>query len=461
MAVHKIRKGLDLPILGSPEQVIEDARQPERVAVVALDYHGMKPTMHVQEGDAVRRGQLLFVDKKTEGVRYTAPGSGKVVSVHRGAKRALQTVVIELDESERSGDASAADTIRFASDTGKHPSELSRQEVEDLLVESGLWTALRTRPFDKVARPGTEPNSIFVTAVDSHPLAPDPAVVLRGRGDDFERGIAALARLTEGPVFVCTAEGIQVQVPRDGKVRVEQFAGPHPSGTPGFHIHTLDPVDRKKLVWHVGYQDVLAIGKLFHGGALDVERVVALAGPPVGRPRLLRTRVGAELAPLLRGEIADGAKVRVISGSVLDGRRAEGDVLGFLGRYDRHISILEEGDERELVGWMLPGTNKFSTLKTFASALLPGKKFNMTTSTGGSHRAIVAVEDMYERVFPFDMEPTYVLKALAVHDVEYAEALGVLELAEEDMALCTFVCASKNDYGVLIRDVLTTIEKEG
>lgn len=460
MAVHKIKKGLDLPILGSPEQVIEAGEQPERVAVVALDYHGMKPTMHVQEGDAVRRGQLLFVDKKTEGVRFSSPGSGKVVAVHRGAKRALQTVVVELDESERSVSSDAADTVRFESDTGRHPAELSRQEVKDLLVESGLWTALRTRPFDKVADPKTDPHSVFVTAMDSHPLSPDPSVVLQGRGDDFERGLTALAQLTDGQVFVCAAPGTQLQLPTDSNVRLEQFAGPHPSGTVGFHIHTLDPVDRNKLVWHVGYQDVAAIGKLFHGGQLDVERVVALAGPPVSRPRLVRTRLGAELSTLIQGEIPADKNVRVISGSIL-GRAAEGEIHGFLGRYDRHISVLEEGDEREFIGWLLPGTDKFSTLKTFASALIPGKKFNMTTSTGGSHRAIVPVEDIYERVFPFDMEPAYVLKALAVHDIEHAEALGVLELAEEDVALCSFVCASKNDYGVLIRDVLTTIEKEG
>lgn len=458
MAVHKIKKGLDLPILGEPEQAIEAASQPERVAVVALDFHGMKPTMHVHEGDPVRRGQLLFVDKKTEGLRYTAPAAGKVVAVNRGAKRVLQTVVIELDEGERSGNA---DTVLFDSDAGKHPSELTRQEVKDLLVESGSWIALRVRPFDRVADPKTDPHSIFVNAMDSHPLAPDPSVVLRGRGDDFERGITVLEQLTDGKVFVCADPGAELQVPKTSKVQVERFTGPHPAGTVGYHIHVLDPVDRKKLVWHVGYQDVAAFGKLFDGGHLDVERVVSLAGPPVSRPRLLRTRQGVDLAVLTRGEVADAETVRVISGSVLDGRQAQGDVLGFLGRYDLQVSILEEGDEREFIGWMLPGTDKFSTLKTFASSLIPGKKFKLTTSTGGSPRAIVPVEDLYERVFPFDMEPAYLLKALAVHDIEHAEALGVLELAEEDVALCSFVCASKNDYGVLIRDVLTTIEKEG
>lgn len=462
MAVHKIKQGLDLPILGEPEQVIDTAPQSSRVAVVALDYPGMKPTMHVKEGDAVRRGQLLFADKKTEGVRYTAPGAGKVVAVNRGAKRVLQTVVIELDEGERAG---KADTVRFESDTGKHPAELGRDAVRDLLVESGVWTALRRRPYDKVADPQEVPHSIFVTAMDSHPLTADPAVVLQGRGDDFERGLVALGKLTDGKVLVCTAPGTELQVPQGGsaaeKIRVEHFEGPHPAGTAGVHIHTLDPVDRSKVVWHVGYQDVAGIGKLFQGGQVDVERVVALGGPPVGRPRLLRTRRGAWIDEILRGEVNGEKDVRVISGSVLDGRQAEGEVHGYLGRFDNQISVLEEGGEREFVGWLLPGASKFSTLKTYVSSLIPGKKFNLTTSTEGSHRAIVPLEDMYERIFPFDIEPAYLLKAIVMHDIEQAEALGVMELAEEDVALCSFVCASKNDYGVYLRDVLTTLEKEG
>ncbi len=456
MAVHKIKKGLDLPIQGAPEQVIESAVAPSRVAVVAADYHGMKPTMHVQVGDAVDRGQLLFEDKKTPGVRMTSPGSGKVAAINRGERRALQSVVIDLAADDRAGKGRS---VRFAAFTGKHPAELSGTEVRDLLVESGLWTALRTRPFSKVPAPDTRPKSIFVNAMDSSPLAADPAVVLAGLGEPFERGLVALGKLTDGPVYVCKAPSTQLQIPKSGNVQVEEFIGPHPSGTTGLHIHTLDPVGAGKVVWSVGYQDVVAIGKLFSDGELEVSRVVALAGPPVTRPRLLRTRLGASLDQLVEGELAAG-EMRVLSGSVLAGRRAMGEVHGYLGRYDQLVSVLEEDRHREFIGWLLPGTDKFSILNTYAAKLIPGKKFALTTNSNGSDRAMVPI-GAYERVFPMDILPTFLLRALLVGDIERAEKLGVLELDEEDVALCSFVCPGKSDYGRHLRDLLTTIEKDG
>ncbi|MEM6796435.1 MAG: Na(+)-translocating NADH-quinone reductase subunit A [Acidobacteriota bacterium] len=455
-AVHKIKKGLELPIMGKPEQRIESAQQPTRVAVMAADYHGMKPTMHVQPGDAVRRGQRIFDDKKTPGVIYTALGSGTVTAVNRGAKRALQSVVIELDDGERAG---RGETVKFEAYSGKHPAGLGREEIRDLLVESGLWTALRTRPYNKVPSPTSEAAALFVTAADTHPLAPDVSVVLQGRDDDFERGLVALGKLIEGTVYVCTDEKTHVPIPQDERFRQERFAGPHPSGTVGMHIHTLLPVDRNRVVWHIGYQDVVAIGVLFQTGELDVTRVVALAGPPVQQPRLLRTRVGASTDDLVRGEVEDG-EMRLISGSVFSGRAAMGEALGYLGRYSNQLAVLAEGREREFLGWMAPGADKFSILPAFVSALMPRKKFGFTTSTGGSPRAIVPI-GLYEKVFPFDMVPTYLLKSIVVGDVEHAEALGVMELDEEDVALCSFVCPGKIDYGRHLRDLLTTIEKEG
>lgn len=457
MAAHKIKKGLDLPITGEPEQVIEDGREVGRVALVAADYHGMKPTMHVQPGDSVRRGELLFEDKKTPGVRYTALGAGEVIAVNRGAKRALQSVVIQLDDEARTG---GDETVRFAADTGKHPSDLGDDDVKALLVESGVWTAIRCRPYDKVADPKTKPHSLFVTAADSNPLAPRPSAVLEGRGEDFERGLVALGKLTDGTVYVCTDGVTELQVPRDSKFRLERFTGPHPSGTVGMHIHLLDPVDRNKLVWHVGYQDVVMIGRLFDKGELDPSRVVSVAGPPVARPRLVRTRLGAATEELLAGDLPSGTEVRVVSGSVLAGTAALGEIHGYLGRYANQLSVLAEGRERELLGWLAPGANKFSILPAFLSNLMPSKKFAMNTSKNGSDRAIVPI-GLYEQVFPFDMVPTYLLKSLVVGDVEHAEKLGALELSEEDVALCSFVCPGKIDYGVHLRDVLTTLEKEG
>jgi Na+-transporting NADH:ubiquinone oxidoreductase subunit A len=414
--------------------------------------------MHVAAGDDVRRGQLVFEDKKIPGVRHTAPGAGKVVAVNRGEKRAFQSVVIELSEPERSG--RAGDEVSFSSFTGKHPNELSGDEVKALLLESGLWTALRARPYSRVANPETKPRSVFVTAMDTHPLAPSVDKALEGHEADFERGLAALAKLTEGPVFVCTSSNSTIKIPSSGNFRHEQFEGPHPAGTVGLHIHTLDPAGRERLVWYLGAQDVVAIGKLFETGKLFVDRVVSFAGPSVKKPRLIKTRMGVSIDDLIADEPLAEGENRVISGSVFHGTQAQGDVLGYLGRYHQQITVLREGREREFFGWLGPGANKYSVVRTFISKLMPGKKFDFTTTTHGSDRAIVPI-GVYEKVFPLDMVPTFLLRSLAVHDVEMAEEFGCLELDEEDLALCSFVCPGKAEYGHHLRQVLTTIEKEG
>ena len=456
MGLHTFRKGLRLPLAGAPVQETETAAQPRHAAVVAADTVGLRPAMHVAEGDDVRRGQLLFEDKTAPGVRFTAPAAGRVVGVNRGARRALQSVVIELSRAEREG--RGPDEVAYGAFSGRHPGGMAEDDVRALLLESGLWTAIRARPFGRVADPAVRPHSIFVTATDTQPHAPSPAACI-GRGEAFERGVAALCRLTDGPVYVCTDPHTDVPLPASDQVRHEQFSGPHPAGTVGLHIHTLDPVHRRKTVWHAGAQDVAAIGTLFRSGTLDVARVVALGGPLVRRPRLLRTRLGASLDDLLRGELHDG-EARVISGSVLAGRTASGPLHGYLGRYHQQVAVLAEGREREFIGWLLPGLRKFSAIRTFVSGWLPGRQFPMTTSTHGSRRAIVPI-GMFERVMPLDLMATALLRALLMGDVDRAEELGCLELDEEDLALCTFVCAGKNDYGPHLRQVLDTLEREG
>ena len=451
MALHRIRRGLDLPITGAPEPHVEDAARPSTVALLAADYVGMKPTMHVAVGDHVRLGEVVFAEKKRPNIRHTSPGSGTVAAIERGAKRALLSVVIRLDE--------AGDHQRdLAAFTGRHPSACSADEVRELLLESGLWTSLRQRPYGAVATPETRPRSIFVTAMDSNPLAPSAEAVYGNRADDLERGLHALSRLTDGPVYVCHDQGSTPQLPSDSQIRAEAFAGPHPAGTVGLHIHTLDPVHREKTVWYAGIQDVLAIGRLFDSGRIDLSRVVSLAGPSVRSPRLLRTRIGASTDSLTAGELT-GDNVRVISGSVLSGRIAAGETVGYLGRYHQQISALPEGDQRKFVDWLAPGTDRFSRSSAFLSRLTPGRKFPMSTTTWGSERAIVPI-GLYEKVMPLDIEPSFLLKALVMGDVERAEELGALELEEEDLALLTFVCPSKEDYGLHLRDVLDTLEKE-
>jgi len=459
MALHRIRKGLDLPISGGPMQIIRGRESVRRVAVMADDFSGMKAGMKVEVGSVVRRGQVLFEDRKNPGVFHTAPAAGTVVGIQRGARRALQSVVIELSEGERSGRDDAVEHVRFERFTGAAPEALSREDVVGLLVESGMWTALRTRPFSKTPGPESQPHSLFVTAIDSHPMAPLPEVVIETRREDFERGLAIVAKLCSGTTFLCVREGSGVGEETAAPVQLERFEGPHPSGTVGLHIHLLDPVGRGKTVWHIGYQDVIAIGRLFATGRLDVERVISIAGPPVDNPRLVVTRQGA-CVDELAAEDGAGVEVRRIAGSVLSGKKAMGEAWGYLGRFERQISILAEGRERVFLGWLMPGLKAFSTLPIFLSRLLGVKRFDFTTATNGSPRAMVPI-GMYERVMPMDILPTFLLRSLIVGDIEQAEKLGALELDEEDLALCTFVCPGKQDYGPMLRRNLEMIEKEG
>ncbi len=455
---YRIRKGLDLPIMGEPDQTIHVARSPARVALLAADYVGMRPALAVQPGDAVRRGQLLFEDKKTPGVRYTAPAAGRVVAVNRGARRAFLSLVIALSPEECAGRGDGEQPA-FTSFTGRPAAALTAEEIRALLLESGLWTALRTRPYSKVPSPHTRPRAIFVTAMDTHPLAPSAETILADRGDDLAAGLACIARLSDGPTYLCTAPGSSL-IPHavDGVTPVA-FTGPHPAGTPGVHIHLLAPAHRERTVWHIGCQDVAAIGRLVRTGSLDVERVISLAGPGVRNPRLLRTRLGAATGDLIRDELHSGEQ-RVVSGSVLGGRTAAGEIDGFLGRYHQQVTVLQEGRERELLGWLAPGLNKFSVTNSFLSALSRTRRFAFTTTTNGSRRPMVPI-GTYERVMPMDIEPTFLLRALITGDLEQAEQLGCLELDEEDLALCTFVCPGKYEYGPMLRDMLTRIEREG
>jgi Na+-transporting NADH:ubiquinone oxidoreductase subunit A len=445
----KIRRGLDLPIAGDPVQSIEDAPQVRQVALVGFDYHGMKPTMAVQVGDRVKLGQELFSDKKTPGVIYTAPAAGTIAAVNRGDQRVFQSVVIDVD-----GD----DAVEFTSYAAADLAGLTREQVQQNLVQSGLWTALRTRPFSKAPALDSVPSSIFVQAIDTNPLAADPAVIIATNKEAFANGLTVLARLTEGKLFVCQAEGVDLPKGQGSNITNETFGGVHPAGNPGTHIHFLDPVSARKTVWTIGYQDVMAIGELFVTGKLNTSRVVSLAGPQVERPRLVRTRVGANLDELTQGQTKAGEN-RVISGSVFGGRRAHGN-MNFLGRFHSQVSVLLEGRERELLHYLRLGTKKYSVMGIFISKLIGAKGLNFTTSTNGSERAMVPVGS-YERIMPLDILPTQLLRALIVGDTETAQQLGCLELDEDDLALCTFVCPGKYEYGPLLRNNLSRIEQEG
>jgi len=332
------------------------------------------------------------------------------------------------------------------------------------LVNSGLWTSLRTRPYSKVPAPASDaPSSIFVTAIDTNPLVADPALIIAEREEDFANGLKVLGRLTEGAVHLCSASDADVKGGDIDGVQFHQFSGPHPAGLVGTHIHFIDPVSDHKTVWYLGYQDVLAIGALFTTGSIDTRRVIALAGPQVEKPRLLRTRLGASLAELTAGELKAGEN-RVISGSVLSGRNSSADMgdgaFSYLGRYHNQVTVILEGRQREFFRYMSLGTDRHSAMPIYLSALSKGKEVNFTTNTNGSERAMVPLGN-YEKVMPLDILPTQLLRALIVGDTETAQKLGCLELDEEDLALCNYVCIGKYEYGPILRNNLSRIEKEG
>ena len=445
----KIKRGMEIPIQGTPQQVIEDAPAARAVALVGFDYVGMKPTMSVQEGDRVKLGQLLFTDKKSEGVRYTAPASGVVSAINRGARRVLQSVVIDIDGDEAES---------FGSYSEDQARDLDASTIREQLIQSGQWAALRTRPFSKVPAVDAQAAAIFVTAMDTQPLAADPTVIISENEQAFTLGQDLLAKLTSGKVYVCAAAGSPVPVGKAANIESAEFAGPHPAGLPGTHIHFLEGVNASKIVWQIGYQDVIAIGRLFLDGRLYTERVISLAGPQIEKPRLLRTRLGVDLQALCAGEQKDGEN-RVISGSVLGGRGVASGTA-YLGRYHNQVSVLLEGRHREFMGWLSPGASKHSSLGIYISSFFGLKPLAMTTNTNGSERAMVPV-GQYETIMPLDILPTQLLRSLIVGDTESAQQLGCLELEEEDLALCTYVCAGKYEYGPILRDNLTRIEKEG
>ena len=444
-----LKKGLDLPITGGPEQKITDGNSVKSVAVLGTDYVGLKPKMLVAEGDQVKLGQTLFFDKKNPGVAFTAPGAGVVKAINRGDKRALLSVVIDLNGNEKES---------FAKYKEKDLAALTAEQVKENLLNSGLWTSFVTRPYGKVPAVDVAPSSIFVTAIDTRPLAADPAVIINERAKDFANGIKVISKLTEGKTYLVKATGAAIE--NVDVAQTAEFSGPHPAGLPSTHIHFIDPVNINKFVWHIDYQAVIAIGALFTTGHLNVDRVVALSGPSVTKPRLVRTRVGANLSELLAGEL-EAVESRVISGSVLYGHSAVG-ALDFLGAYDLQVSALKEGRERELFGWIVPGKNKYSALNVYVSSRdrKDNRLFPLTTDKNGSNRAIVPV-GIYESVTPLDILPTPLLKAIVVGDTDVAQQLGCLELNEEDVALFTFVDPGKHDFAPVLRANLDKIEKEG
>lgn len=446
MKTFRLKKGLDLPINGLPEQVIYQGTDVKTVAIIGDDFVGMKPTMEVKVGDPVITGQLLFYDKKNPGVKFTSPGCGNVTAINRGAKRKFESLVISLMGNKAK---------TFLDDNKLGTNRVTAQEIKELLIDSGLWASFRTRPFGKVPSIDSSPNSVFITATDSNPLAPPPEIIIKEQSKFYKAGLQIINQLFDCPIHYCTNNQNLLPEEEVEGFSYNRFTGPHPSGLASTHIHFIDPVHEHKTVWHIGYQDISAIGHLFITGQLMTERIISLAGPAVKHPRLIRTRLGASITDLCEGE-TDYDQARTISGSVLSGRKAENN-YSYLARYDNQISIIEDSDGRSLFNWAIPGSKRFSFRPVFSSSLFKKQKFSLNSAMWGGKRAIYPL-GVYDEVMPMDIIATSLLKSLQTCNTELARQLGALELVEEDLGLCGFVCPGKNEFGSTLRTVLTAIE---
>ncbi|NVO56247.1 Na(+)-translocating NADH-quinone reductase subunit A [Rhodobacteraceae bacterium B1Z28] len=447
MQTFKLKKGLELPVQGAPEQKIQPGPEFSTVAALGSDYLGLKPRMLVQEGDEVQRGTPLFCHKDAPEAMIAAPLSGKIIAINRGARRVLQSVVIEVSDVNDMG-------IDFSGIGDADSSD----GVAEKLCAAGLWTAFRTRPYSKIPVPGSKPSAIFVTAMDSEPLAADAAVIIADAADAFAAGLSAIAKLTEGKTYLCHRDGETVPGGDVPGVEVATFSGPHPAGLAGTHIHFLEPLAGDKQVWTIGYQDVIAIGRLMQTGHLDPNIVIALTGPGARQPRLIRTVMGASTEDLTRDEVNVDGTARIISGSILSGKHAEGPTA-YLGRFARQITIIREDHDQITLGWILPMPSKYAVQPVLGSAFAK-KLYAFTSNLNGGRRAMVPT-GTFEELMPQDYLPTQLLRALLVMDTDTAQALGALELDEEDLGLVGFACPAKYEYGLALRDCLSKIEKEG
>lgn len=445
--VIKIKRGLDIPMEGKAEKILVQADPSGMYAVKPIDFPGLTPKLAVKVDHEVKAGSPLFYDKYHPEVLFTAPVSGKVVAVTRGERRRILEVVVKADpeigyETFRKGD----------------PESMEREEVIENLLKSGTWPFIRQRPYHIVAKSSDIPKAIFISGFDTAPLAPDYDFVLKEERDTFRTGIKALSKLTTGDIHIGVNGRFPVsEVFQDlDRVQLHPFTGPHPTGNVGIQIHHIDPVNKGDIVWTVNPQDVVIIGRLFENGIFDASRIVALAGSEVKTPRYFKTMLGSSIIPLVKDNVKEG-NARYISGNVLTGKKILKD--GYIGYYDSLVSVIPEGDYYEFLGWALPGLKKFSMSRTFLAWLTPNREFKLDTNLHGGERAFV-MTGQYESVLPMDIYPVHLLKAILVDDIDKMEYLGIYEIAEEDMALCEFVCTSKTEVQSIVRKGIELMIKE-
>ncbi len=445
--VIKIKKGLDIKLKGKAKDILVDASNAPSYAVKPTDFAGITPKLTVKQDDTVKAGTSLFYDKNNPDVLFTSPVSGKVKEIVRGERRKILEVVIDPD-GKNEGESFLQGS----------PAELSREQIVENLLKSGLWPTIKMRPYDIIANPLDKPKSIFISGLDSAPLGVDYNFVMQGKEKEFQTGIEALKKLTEGKIHL----GVDAEAqPCDAfsnasGVEITKYSGKHPAGLVGTQINKTDPLNKGEIIWTLEPQNVATIGHLFLKGTYLPEKTIALAGSEVEKPQYYRTIAGANIESVIKGNIS-GDHVRYISGSILSGTRIESH--GYLGYYDTMITVVPEGDHYEFMGWIAPGFNKFSVSRTFFSWLTPNKEYTIDTNIKGGHRALM-ITGAFEKVFPFDIYPMQLIKAIIIEDVDLMEKLGIYEVAPEDFALCEFVDTSKTDIQAIVRKGLDIMIKE-
>lgn len=445
--VIKIKKGLNISMLGTAEKIVKKANQAEFYAVKPTDFKGIRPKLVVKVGDKVKAGTPLFFDKFQPEVQFTSPVSGEVTEINRGERRAILEVVIRADA-----------TIEYEEFNVGDPKSLSKEEIVEILQKSGLWPAIRQRPYSTIANPKDSPKAIFISAFDSAPLAPDMDYIVKDCITCFQKGIDVLSKLTEGTIHLnLNADYPAAETYTTAKgVQLNQFTGPHPSGNVGIQINKIDPINKGDIIWYTYPQEIVAIGRLFEKGIYDATKIIALSGSEVKNPKYYKLINGASIKNIVNNNIKEGEQ-RYISGNVLTGSKITKD--GYVGYYDNQITVIPEGNYYELFGWATPGFKKYSASRALLSWLIPGKKYRLDTNLHGGNRAYV-MSGEYDKVFPMDIYPVQLIKAILVEDIDKMEQLGIYEVDEEDFALCEYVCTSKIEVQSIIRTGLDLMRKE-
>ncbi len=448
--VIRIKRGLDIPLAGEAEKILQTPPRADEYAVKPPDYHGLFPKMLVEEGARVKAGTPLFYDKYNEDVIFTSPVSGTYTQLIRGAKRRILEVRIKADAED--------EYVQFGKeDIGS----MTREKLIEKILKSGLWPAIRQRPYAVIANHKDVPRDIFITAFKSAPLAPDLDFVINGQEDLFNLGLGVLSKLTDGDVHlsVHTEKTISKAFTQVSGVKLHRFKGPHPAGNVGIQIHHIKPLNKGEVVWCLDIQDVVNLGRLFRDGIYYPQRIVALTGPEVLNPRYYKVLAGTRISPFTNKNIRveQGVTPRFISGDVLTGEKINKD--GFLGFYDDQLTVIPEGDKPELLGWLVPSLDKFSVSRTFFSFMMPWKKYRLNTNIRSGERPFV-ITGLYEKVLPMDILPMQLIKSIMINDIDMMEKLGIYEVAPEDLALCEYICPSKIEIQTIVREGLDAIQKE-